>query len=288
MVEGMTISSSSLGQAEIGGVPMRWIDEGGAGTPVVLVHGIPTGPLLWRHVLPQLTHTRTLAWEMVGYAGSIKAGIGRNISVAHQADYLSMWMRHMGVSGAVVVGHDLGGGVAQILAVRHPSLVSGLVLTNAITHDSWPIPSVRALRATADLTEHLPPPAVKAIFATLFARGHDDAVQADEAMETHWPFYADADPAAALLRQIRALDVNDTLAVSGRVEMLEIPASIVWGADDDFQKLEYGHRLAQQLKAPLDAIEGGKHFVPEDHPDRIAAAIQSVVERVREGIPLPG
>ena len=283
----MTTSMMETHTADIGGIPMRWM-ESGEGPPVVLVHGIPTGPLLWRKVAPRLTGARVMAWEMVGYAGSIKAGIGRDISVAHQADYLSMWMRHAGITGAVVVGHDLGGGVAQILAVRHPSLVGGLVLTNAITHDSWPIPSVKALRATAELTEHLPPPAVKAIFATLFARGHDDADLADEAMAIHWPFYADADPAAALLRQIRALDVNDTLAVSERIGMLEIPASIVWGANDEFQKLESGHRLAQQLKAPLDAIEGGKHFVPEDHADRIAVAIQSVVQRVQEGIPLPG
>lgn len=283
----MTITNDTMNQADVGGIPMRWIDQGESQPAVVLVHGIPTGPLLWRHVLPQLAGRRTLAWEMVGYAGSIPAGIGRDISVAHQADYLAMWMRHVGLERAVVVGHDLGGGVAQILAVRHPSLVGGLVLTNAITHDSWPIPSVKALRATAELSEHLPSLAVKAIFTTLFARGHDDPARAEEAMDVHWPFYADADPAAALLRQIRALDVNDTLSVSERIGMLEIPAAIVWGADDEFQTLDYGHRLAQQLKAPLDAIEGGKHFVPEDHPDRIAAAVRRVIARVEQGIPLP-
>lgn len=264
--------------ADVDGIPMRWIEQG-QGTPVVLLHGIPTSPLLWRHVLPRLDGVRALAWEMVGYGGSISAGADRDISVAQQADYLRMWMSQLGVERAVLVGHDLGGGVAQILAVRQPALVAGLVFTNAITHDSWPIPSVKALRATADLTEHLPDVTMKAILATLFARGHDDRERAEEALETHWPFYERAGPAAALLRQIRALDVNDTLAVSDRLGMLDIPARIVWGADDQFEKLEYGHRLAQQLNAPLDAIDGGKHFVPEDHPDRIAAAVTDVVNR---------
>lgn len=282
----MVNSEANFQTSDIGGIPMRWTDAG-AGTPVVLLHGIPTGPLLWRHVLPQLDSVRAMAWEMVGYAGSIRAGIGREISVAQQAEYLESWMRELGIERGILVGHDLGGGVAQILAVRQPRLVAGLVLTNAITHDSWPIPSVKALRATADLTEHLPSQAVRAIFEILFARGHDDGERAAEALETHWPFYADADPAMALLRQIRALDVNDTLEVSDRLGILQLPAAIVWGADDEFQKLEYGQRLAQQLKAPLDTIEGGKHFVPEDHPDRLVAAIRDVVTRVEDGLSLP-
>lgn len=271
---------------DVGGIPMRWAERG-AGTPVLLLHGIPTGPLLWRHVLPHLDDVRAMAWEMVGYAGSIEAGVDRDISVARQVEYVASWMHHLGLERAVVVGHDLGGGVAQILSVRQPALVGGLVLTNAITHDSWPIPSVKALRTTADLSEHLPAAAVKAIFATLFARGHDDRQRADEALETHWPFYAAADPAQALLRQVRALDVNDTLEVSDELGMLQLPAAIVWGADDEFQKLEYGQRLSQQLKAPLDAIHGGKHFVPEDHPNRMAAAVTDVVQRMEQALPLP-
>lgn len=27
----------------------------------------------------------------------------------------------------------------------------------------------------------------------------------------------------------------------------------------------------------MDVIEKGKHFVPEDHPDRIASAVRSVI-----------
>lgn len=106
---------------EAGGVRMRWEEEG-EGVPVVFVHGIPTSPRLWRHVIPRVEGARCLAWEMVGYGDSIREGHDRDISVARQAGYLSDWMREVG-DGAVIVGHDLGGGVAQILAARHPELV---------------------------------------------------------------------------------------------------------------------------------------------------------------------
>ena len=103
--------------ADVGGIRMRWEEEG-EGPPVVFIHGIPTSPRLWRHVIPGVQGARSMAWEMVGYGASIEEGWDRDISVAKQADYLASWVREVGMESAFLVGHDLGGGVAQILAVR--------------------------------------------------------------------------------------------------------------------------------------------------------------------------
>lgn len=65
-----------LEQATIDGVPTRWIEQG-SGRPVVLVHGAPTSPRLWRHVMP-LVEGRSLAREMTGYGTSIADGHGRS------------------------------------------------------------------------------------------------------------------------------------------------------------------------------------------------------------------
>lgn len=262
---------------EVNGIRMRW-EEQGEGPPVVFVHGIPTSPRLWRHVIPQVS-ARSLAWEMVGYGASIEEGRERDISVAKQADYLASWMRAVGLNdGALVVGHDLGGGVAQILAVRHPELVRGLVLTNAICYDSWPIPSVRAMRAMGAAIERLPNNVFRLVYSSFLHQGHDDRERAKESIAEHWPYYERAGGAAAMIRQVRSLDVNDTLAVADRIPELDVPARIVWGAADRFQKIGYGYRLAYELGAPLDRIEGGKHFVPEDHPERVAAAVNDLVQ----------
>ncbi len=263
----------------IEGIPMRW-HERGEGVPLVLIHGIPTGPQLWRHVLPQIRGARCLAWEMVGYAGSIAAGRNRDISVAKQAENLANWMSAMGLDRVILAGHDLGGGVAQIAAVRHRDHCAGLFLTNAIAYDSWPIPSVKAMRATRGAVRHLPHAALKMVMATLLRRGHDDPAKAREALEVHFPPYRDSDGAAGLARQVAALDVRDTEAVAPDLPGLEIPARLVWGAADRFQKLQYGERLARDLSAPLRRIENGKHFTPEDHPDVIAEEINKLVATV--------
>ena len=48
----------------VDGLPARWVEHG-TGSPAIFVHGIPTSPRLWRHVMP-LVDGRSLAWEMLG------------------------------------------------------------------------------------------------------------------------------------------------------------------------------------------------------------------------------
>lgn len=268
-------------ERDVAGIPMRW-EEVGAGVPVVLLHGIPTGPALWRHVTPRVHRARLLAWEMVGYAASIPAARGNDISVAAQATHMARWLDALGLDRVVLCGHDLGGGVAHIFAVRHPERCAGLLLTNCIGYDSWPIPSVKMLRAMGGLVRRLPDAMVRdGILRMLMMRGHDSRQVADESLEVHWRHYDEHGAGESMIRQMRALDVGDTLAVAPRLPGLRgTPARVIWGAADQLQKIAYGERFARDLGVPLERIEGAKHFTPEDHPDRIAAALQSLVDEV--------
>ncbi|WP_323764209.1 alpha/beta hydrolase [Marinovum sp.] len=265
--------------ARVQDIDMRW-QETGTGDPVILVHGIPTGPALWRHVAPLIEGRRVLAWEMVGYGSSIPEGRDRDISVAAQAGYLAAWMEAQGLSQAVVAGHDLGGGVAQILAVRHPEKVAGLFLTNAICHDSWPVPVVKAVAATGSLLKHAPDGSVRQFMKLMFSKGHDTEAARAAALEVHAPQYEAHDGAEAFVRQTQSLDNADTRAVAEALPRLGIPARIAWGVEDEFQTLDYGERLARDLAAPLRRIEGGRHFTPEDHPQIIAEEINALVREV--------
>lgn len=218
---------------------------------------------------------------MVGYGASITEGHGRDISVRQQAEYLVAWLRDIGIERAILVGHDLGDSVAQIAAVRRPNLAQGLVLMNAIAYDSWPIPSVKVMRALGPAVRRLPAAVFRQVFRLFLLQGHTTRQQAWEAFVAHWPHYATHDGATAFIRQVRALDVHDTLAVADQLPGLHIPARLVWGAADQFQRVGYGYRLAHDLWARLDRIEGGKHFVPEDHAGRVADAINGLVAELR-------
>jgi pimeloyl-ACP methyl ester carboxylesterase len=265
--------------ALVDGTAIRWLEQG-TGSPVVLVHGIPTSPALWRHVMPLLPDLRVLAFEMTGYGDSIPAGTGRDLSISAQADRLLAWLEHEDVGPATLVGHDLGGGVVHIAAIRRPDLCTGLMITNGIGYDSWPIPSVKAMRAGAPVLSRLPAFALKPALALLLARGHDDADAATEAIDVHYRPYAEHGGGAAMARQVSALDVADTTAVQDQIPSLDVPARVVWGVADRFQKIAYGERFARDLRTTVRRIEGGKHFTPEDHPDVVAQEIRSLAAEV--------
>ncbi|EAR51797.1 probable oxidoreductase-putative hydrolase involved in aromatic ring cleavage [Oceanicola granulosus HTCC2516] len=264
---------------DVDGIRMRW-EEAGAGEPVILLHGIPTCPALWREVAPLIEGRRVLAWEMPGYGALIPEGRERDISVAKQADYLVAWMRELGIGRAVLAGHDLGGGVAQIAAVRHPEMVSGLLLTNAISYDSWPVPLVSAVAKAGSIARHAPDGSFHQLLRMMFSKGHETDAAAEAAYDAHAPHYDRHGEAEAFVRQARSLDVEDTKAIADRLPTLGIPARIVWGAADEFQEIEYGERLAKDLDAPLRRIEGGKHFTPEDHPRILAEEIDALARTV--------
>lgn len=265
--------------AQVDGIDMRW-EETGSGEPIVLLHGIPTCPALWRDVAPLIEGRRVLAWEMPGYGGSIPEGEGRDISVAKQADYLVAWMRNQGIERAILVAHDLGGGVAQIAAVRHPEMVSGLLLTNAISYDSWPVPLVSAVAKTGSIAKHAPDGSFHQLLKMMFSKGHETDAAAQAAFDTHAPHYSRHGEAEAFVRQAQSLNVEDTKAIAGQLPTLAVPARIVWGAADEFQKIEYGERLATDLGAPLRRIDGGLHFTPEDHPQILAEEINALISTV--------
>ncbi|MEX0773871.1 MAG: alpha/beta hydrolase [Balneolales bacterium] len=262
---------------KVNGVNMRWLEKGN-GEPVVFIHGLPTSPDLWRYVVPELTNKKRIAWEMIGYGSSIEEGRHRDISVGHQAAYLASWLDAMDYQKVTLVGHDLGGGVAQIIATLRPNIVQGLVLVNSICYDSWPIPRVKALRALGPVAERFPNTAVRLAMKTFLQEGHVDNERAEESMNYFWRHYEHINAAEAIIRQLRYLDVKDTMAISHMLPDIKVPSRVVWGASDHFQTIDYGNRLARDLNAPIDRIEGGKHFVPIDYPKHVAKAVEEVLK----------
>jgi len=168
----------------------------------------------------------------------------------------------------------------HIAAVRRPEVCAGLLLTNAIGYDSWPIPSVKAMAAGSTLLRRLPAAALKPLLATLLARGHDDLGTARESLRVHYRPYAEHGGGEAMARQVTSLRAQDTASIAAHIRQLTMPARVVWGLADRFQKPQYGERFARDLGVSMRRIEAAKHFTPEDHPDVIAEEIRGLVAEV--------
>ena len=95
----------------------------GAGNPVVLIHGFPTSSHLWNDVVPLMpAGHRIVVVDLLGYGRSDRPH-GRGVDVAAHAERIAALLDELHIDRACVVGHGMGGGVAQWLAVRHASRV---------------------------------------------------------------------------------------------------------------------------------------------------------------------
>lgn len=96
-------------------------------TPVVLLHGLADSSACWPSVVEHLATDRlTIVTDLRGHGESLLPDALFTIKAA--ADDLAVVVRQVAQRPALVVGHSLGGLVAQDLAVRAPALLRGLVL----------------------------------------------------------------------------------------------------------------------------------------------------------------
>lgn len=104
-----------------------YFEQGQGDTAVFLLHGVGGGKEAWANNQPVLAAAgfRTVAWDMPGYGASSPLSLCTNTLLA---EALKTLMAHIGAQRNVLLGHSMGGMIAQELAALHPSLVHGLIL----------------------------------------------------------------------------------------------------------------------------------------------------------------
>jgi len=255
---------------------IAYADEG-SGPPVLLVHGIPTSSRLWRNVIPRLAaRHRVIAPDMLNYGKSDKP-LRANVSIAAQSDLMIAVMDALGIPRAHVLAHDIGGGVAQIMAVEHPERVAKLALANAVCFDSWPIPEFAPLQEEGAEQQISLDDFVKLMRDFLPNGVHDQSRVGREVYETMLEPWASEDGKRALFRNFRRLNPEYTQAIAAELETLDNETLILWGRHDPFQKPRFAERLAATIpNARLHWVEAA-HWIMEEQPDEVAGVLADFV-----------
>lgn len=267
---------------DVGGVRLYYFAAGsrGAGEPVVFLHGFPTSSHLWNGVVPLVPRGhRVVVVDLLGYGRSDRPA-GRDLSIKGHADRVVALLDALGINYAVLVGHDLGGGIAQSLALRYPARVSRLCLINSVAFEDWPGREVKLVRATRSLTRFLPATWMLSVLRADLLRGYVAGDRGTHSIEQYVRLFAGESGRDVLVAHLSALDSGETRAMEPRLKDIVAPTSIVWGAEDPFLSREIGVRLAAAIPgATLDVIPDVRHFTPEEAPERVASAITELLER---------
>jgi pimeloyl-ACP methyl ester carboxylesterase len=245
--------------------------EAGEGPPVVLLHGFPTSSYLWRDLLPILSvGMRVVAPDLLGFGESEKPE-GADLSLVAQAGYVRELTGALGIERFAVVGHGMGGGVAQRLALDGG--VDALVLIDTYAFDAWPSAGAKEVRDV--------PPAPDEVEAVVRGWLEDTVVKrafTPEEMESYVRPWRD-DP-AALIRGISALDGRGLEDAEASLPSLEAATFVVWGEDDPYLPAAIAERLGDCLPGSMVALlPGCGHLVTEDAPDTVMGLISQFLRR---------
>ena len=104
--------------------------ESGTGRPLVCVHGNFASKRWFTEQLKAPPEGwRVLALDLPNFGDS--DALGQSISIGAYADVLREFVQALDLSPFALMGHSLGGGVAQVYAARHPETLRGLILIAA-------------------------------------------------------------------------------------------------------------------------------------------------------------
>ena len=250
----------------------------GAGAPVVFLHGFPTSGHLWGDVVAQMpAGHRIVVVDLLGYGRSDPPG-SRALTLQAHAKRVVGLLDALRVSSACIVGHDLGGGIAQSLAINWPERVSQLALVDSVAFAGWPARDVRTARRLMWLVRKLPTNWLLPIVRADLERGYYDPTRSAHSIDKYQRPFNSEEGRKVFLQHLAALDSRETQALGARLGEIRVPTSVIWGVDDPYLPVQLGHRLAAAIPgAELVAIDDARHFTPEDSPRDIARHVAALL-----------
>lgn len=271
---------------------MAYVDVG-TGDPIVFLHGNPTSSYLWRNIIPHLEGLgRCIAPDLIGMGDSAKlrpSGPDRYTFVEHRK-YLDAFLEAVGVTDSVVlVIHDWGSALGFDWANRHQEAVRGIAymegITLPLTWDDWPDDAKKVFQAfRSPGGEEMV--LEKNIFVERVLPAAVIRDLTDEEMAAYIaPFKEPGEsrrPTLSWPRQIPVEGeppevvkiVDDYGAWLSQSEMPKLfinadPGSILTGRARDF---------CRTWPNQQEVTVSGRHFVQEDSPDEIGAAVAAFVK----------
>ncbi len=279
---------------EVNGANMHFVDTGGKGKPILMIHGQPTWSYLWRNVIPQLEdNNRVIAVDLIGFGKSDKPNI--NYTIEEHAVYLAGFIEALALKDLTLVVHDWGGFLGFDYAAKHPSRISALafmetVIPNKPLVNTKPEIAPENMKGFAKILALLSTKGVgeKMIFEEnmfiekILPSAMNHRLTEDEMNAYRQPFSLGKNrlPMLQFPREVGVLGDASDYVINARnnftqyLTSTDIPTLLLTfspGALVNQDKIDWVKN--NMKKVSVKHIGKGIHFVQEDHPEAIGDAI---------------
>lgn len=258
---------------------MQFVDSGdghlhvawqpGRGRPVMFLNVLGMDLRIWDAVLAHLPGVPVLRHDGRGHG--LSAPAGQPGMAPFVADALAL-IDHFGLDQPVVCGASAGGLVALGVAAARPGQVGGLVLCNTAarigTTESW---NARIATVAASGIDTI----ADGVIGNWFSPGFRSDRPADLA---GWRTMLTRCPVEGYLGLCGAIRDTDFTALA---RDLSLPVEVIGGSVDGSTPPQVVEGLARLIPgAGLTMIEGVGHLPGIERPDRVAAVIADLIERI--------
>lgn len=261
---------------DIDGNHVHYIDEG-SGPVLLLLHGNPTWSFLYRHIVRTLAqHYRCIALDYPGF-GLSTARSGYGYLPREHSIVVEKLVDRLGLHDIRMMVQDWGGPIGLGVAGRRPELFHSLILGNTF---AWPAQTSIGMsmfsKVVGSRISRFLITRYNTLARWLIPAGINRELTPAELNAYLAPF---ANPASRLPMWIFARQIlgsREFLAeVEGNLSKLRAkPALIVWGqADGAFGEGDRRRLAGHFPRHRVCLLPDAKHFIQENAPDSISAAI---------------
>lgn len=264
---------------------LHYVDEG-TGTPVLLLHGNPTWSYLYRHVIKALRNdARCVAPDYPGFGFSDHPP-GYGYTPLEHAQWVNALIDHLGLKNIILVCQDWGGPIGLSVATQRPQDFSGLVILNTwCWRPDTPSKFFSLLMGGRFPGRYLQLKrnyfATKVVPSCIF---HKEKITPTLRNAYADPFPTEASRIGTWVLPGEIRRSADWLAeIESRLAVLrDKPVAMVWAMKDPaFGKPRYLDRWRRYFpSAEVERLDDASHYLQEDRPDRIVAAIRKAVLKI--------
>jgi haloalkane dehalogenase len=275
---------------DVGNGETMHVTESGQGFPVLMLHGNPTWGFLYRRIMERLSgeEIRCIAPDLIGLGFSSKPGEMRQHTLKNHARWLGSLIDQLDLEGLVFVGQDWGGPIGLRALADRAHLLKGLVILNTAIAPPKPGFTPTAFHKFSQM------PVISSIVFRVLGfpqgilhrtQGNPASISGNTARAYQYPLRKIRDNAAplALARMVpndlTHPSVEPLRKCQALAESFKGPAEIVWGDKDPILGRAFKRLHAMLPHAGVTRTQAG-HFLQEEVPDEIAAAIRTVVSSV--------
>lgn len=242
----------------------------GSGQPLLMVAGLASDSQSWQNVIPSLS----ARFQVIVFDNR---GVGRTqpmnefASIANMANDCVHLLDFLGIAKAHVLGHSMGGFIAQKLAICHPERISSLILAGTTARISARINELLCgwaedLKRGADKAEWL-----KSVFRWLFTKSlmqNPLVVTAAIEYALNYPYPQSYD---AFANQVKALAGFDS---SSELSKITVPSLVIAGKEDILFSVEEQAALARGIaSAKMLVIPHAAHSIHIEQSEAFCQAI---------------